>query len=60
MVYYIPGLIVIFYEIIKQKMKGTSMVYGVKTWESLIEEDIYNEIQENKIIKKPEYEYIEI
>lgn len=52
MVYYIPGLIVIFYEIIKQKMKGTSMVYGVKTWESLIEEDIYNEIQENKIIKK--------
>ena len=41
-------------------MKGSCMVYGLKTWESLIEEDIYNEIPENKIIKKPEYEYIEI
>ena len=36
-------------------MKGTAMVYGRQTWESLIKEDLYNYIPEKEIIKDPEY-----
>lgn len=41
-------------------MKGTTIVYGRQTWESLMGEDIYNEIPKKEIIKTPEYKYIEL
>ncbi len=41
-------------------MKGTTIVYGRQTWESLIDEDIYNEIPKKEIIKTYEYKYIEL
>ena len=46
-------------------MKGSAMVYGRQTWESLtqlteMKEDIYNKILEKDTIKDPEYIYIDI
>lgn len=43
-------------------MKGSVMVYGRHTWESLIEmkEEIYNDILVEKTINDPEYIYIDI
>ena len=41
-------------------MKGSAMVYGRHTWETLAQmnDDIYNKIQLKEMIKDPEYIYI--
>lgn len=43
-------------------MKGSAMVYGHHTWETLaqMKEDLYNEIPVKETIKDPEYIYIDI
>ncbi len=42
-------------------MKGSAMVYGRHTWDTLtqMKEDIYNEILVKETIKDPEYIYID-
>lgn len=41
-------------------MKGTNIVYVRQTWESLMDEEIYNQVPKKEIIKIPEYKYIEL
>ena len=41
-------------------MKGSAMVYGHHTWETLAQEDIYNEIPVKETIKDPKYIYIHL